>query len=1042
MKTFSNPNRAVASRRRRLWRWALGLLLAYAGIGFLILPPIIRTVAVKQLSQLLGREVSIAKVRVNPFALSGSIQGFLVKDLDGEPLLSWDEAYANFQLSSFLGRPWVFKEVMTTNPYVRVQVNPDFTFNFSDIINRFATNPSPAAAKPARPLALRVESLRIQGARASLTDRTLRRPFTRVIGPVELDLENFHTDPSSKNPYAFAGSTDAGETFSWSGHFFLDPLRSGGELKVGNVALPRFAPLFQDLLRFEVRDGVVDLAAKYQFVLSPTTNVVVVTNATFRLSALKVADPAVDGNVLELAAAAVTNASVDLFNRRGEIESVFASGAQLWVRRNSNAAINLIELAQPAPEATNAPGSVMLLMQAVTNGFASFFASTNLWAATVHAVDVTDCALDLEDLALPRPVQLRLDDIALHARQLSNLPGSNLTAEVSLRWNTNGTVKTEVRATLAPPAVDLKLDVNQLTLAPLDPYLAGFVNLFVLDSRASLAATTTLRFAPDGQPLVHFNGSARLDGFSTVDGVFTNELLRWDSVRVNDIAAQLVPPEISLGRIEVLGLAARVAVETNQAINVLSALRLNSTNRPVTAPVVPAPARKSSFAAIKKELFGTLAATATGTNTGGLNGLPKVTLNSLAISNAALQFIDQSQPAVVRFGVHDVSGEVTGISTADLRRGDLVLGGRVDRAGKFNFKGALNLLNPDLPTQLELSVADVNLTPASPYAGRLLGYQLSRGSVGVNVKYDLTGRRLKGANLIALDQFTLGSKVDSPDAVKLPIKLGLALLKDRNGRIELDVPIEGDFSDPEFRLSRVIWRVIGNVITKAATSPFSALGSLLGGKAEEASYVDFAPGSSELSTNAAVKLTALARALYERPGLELDIAGGFTPAADRDALARKKLLQRFRDLKWQSLRKSAQEQMSVDRLTLTVDEYAGYLRAAYAAAASAGRLPTNAPAAAPANSSNNRTLQDKGAASLAAGAAQAEAGLGLAQMERQLLATIPVAELELQKLATSRARRVQDYLAEVGKVEAPRLFVINGTESVTNRLARVDLRLK
>lgn len=1045
MNKLASPLKNLTPRHRRWLRWSLGLLLAYAVIGFLIAPVVVRWVAVKQLRQLLGREVTIEKVRLNPFALSGTVRGFLIKDLDGEPFVSWDEAYANFQLSSFFGHPWVFREVTTTNPYVRVQINADYSLNFSDLIQRFSTKSTLASVpkSPARPPALRVHSLRVEGARASVTDRTLRQPFTRVIGPVKLNLENFHTDPSSKNPYAFAGRTDAGETFTWNGHFFLDPIRSGGELKVSGISLPHFAPVYQDLVRFELRNGVVDLAATYQIEMSATNRVMVVTNASFRLRTLQVAEPGADADVVQLGEASVTNASVDLVARRAEVASAYAAGAALWLRRDSNAAINFIELAKPSAQASNAPGSVLLLMQAVTNAFAELFASTNLWSATVHAVDVTNCAFTLDDHSLPRPVHLRLDDIALTARHLSNIPGSNLTAQVSLRWNTNGSIKAEVSAAAAPPQADVRLAVNQLELAPLDPYLAGFVNLFVLGSRLSVDATTKLHGVDGGLPQVTFNGDARLDGFATVDGVLTNDLLQWESVRVQDIAAQLNPPTIAIGQIEVLGLNARLAVETNQTINVFSALRLQATNTSAAAePVAPsAAAPKTSLADTKRQLFGSLAESATGTNAGAVSALPKIAVNAIVISNAAIRLADHSLASPVNVSIHDVSGRISGLSTEDLRRGEIEMAGKVDRTGQFKLSGTLNPLNPDVPTQVAMTVSAVNLTPGSPYAGKFLGYQLSRGSVDLDVKYELTGLALKGANVIVLDQFTLGRQVESPDAVKLPIKLGLALLKDRNGRIELDVPIEGNLGDPEFRLRKVIFRAIGNIIAKTVASPFAALGSLLGGKSEEMSYVNFAPGSRELSTNATTKLATLAKALHERPGLELDIEGSFDPASDGVALRRQKLVDRFRELKWQALRKAAQEQIPADQVTLTSDEYASYVRAAYASALSAGTLTTNPPVAV-SQPSATRAAPEKGAQALAKTASLAEAGVTLSQMEQQLMSITPIAEPELQSLAMDRAQRVQTYLSEQGKVELPRMFPLASGESSTNRLAQVQLRLK
>src|SRR5689334_6882750 len=190
--------------KRRWLRWAVILTFAYTIFGFLILPLIVRAVAIKQISTQLDREVSIRKVRINPYALSGSIQGMLIKDKDGEPFISWDEIYGNFQLSSFFGKAWVFKEVHASKPFIRIQINKDYTFNFSDLLKRFATDPS-VPSKPSKPLVLRVDSFHIAGAQAKVTDLTPPSPFHRVIGPLEITLTGFHTDPNSRNPYAFEG---------------------------------------------------------------------------------------------------------------------------------------------------------------------------------------------------------------------------------------------------------------------------------------------------------------------------------------------------------------------------------------------------------------------------------------------------------------------------------------------------------------------------------------------------------------------------------------------------------------------------------------------------------------------------------------------------------------------------------------------------------------------------------------------------------------------------------------------------------------------
>ena len=142
---------------------------------------------------------------------------------------------------------------------------------------------------------------------------------------------------------------------------------------------------------------------------------------------------------------------------------------------------------------------------------------------------------------------------------------------------------------------------------------------------------------------------------------------------------------------------------------------------------------------------------------------------------------------------------------------------------------------------------DVDLTPASPYAGKFAGYRIAEGKLNLDLAYELVGKKLTSKNVITLDQFTFGEKVNSPDATHLPVRLAIAILKDRDGKIVLDVPIEGSLDDPKFRIGKVVERAIVNILEKVATSPFSLLGAVFGGGGEELGYQDFAPGSAELT---------------------------------------------------------------------------------------------------------------------------------------------------------------------------------------------------
>jgi len=1021
---FMKALKFLSTHKKRTAAWALGLLLFYAVTGFLILPPIIRHVAVKQLSTQLGREVSIAKVKVNPFVLSATVDGLLIKDPDGQPFVAWDEVYVNFQLSSFFGKAWVFKEISTTKPFVRVQMNKGGTFNFTDLITKFSTNAAPAAKTEPKPLALHIGRLHIGGAVAAYADFSPRTPFKRTLGPLDITLDNFQTDPDNKNPYAFTGTTDAGEQISWSGFFYLSPLRSEGELKLFHFALNKYAPLYQDFVKFEIRDGAIALDVNYKFKLDGTNLTASVNDTAFGLRDFKLGAPGDSNNLAELPVFAVTGMSADLQAHTATVDSISADGAKLFLSRDTNAAINVVELAKPSVPDAAAGDGILLLLRSVTNAVAMLLESTNQWRGTVSAVDITNCAVHLEDHVNSRPARLDLTDIEFTARNISNLPGTNLTAELSLRWNTNGSIKTVVSASLLPPTADIQIDLDKLDLGTLDPYLEPKVNLFILGSEVGLHGNVSLATPENALPQVTFHGDARLDNFRTVDGVMGEDLLKWDSLQFNGIDANLNPQAVAIREIFVDNAYARLVIETNKTINLLNALRLTNTNAPATNET-------KVIAAAPK---------AAGTNA----PLPQFAIGAIVITNTILSFSDRSMQPNVNMTIQDVNGNISGISSEQLQHANLDLHAKVDGAGPVAITGSLNPFSGTQTNHIKIAVHDVDLTPTSPYAGKFAGYEVAEGKLNLDLDYELVGKKLDSKNVITLDQFNFGAKVESPDATHLPVRLAIALLKDREGKIVLDVPVQGDLSDPKFRVGKVVVRVIENILVKVATSPFSLLGALFGGGGEELGQQDFAPGSAELTVTDKARLDSLLKGLYARPALNLEITGSVDTDGDREGLQRAALDREIRTRIWMKLRKSEQATNSVDALVLAPDVRAKWVKKLYAEAVADGKITPQLVAA----NSNlvayaaqvlpRKIVFEKGATKLKSGSAsQTITTTGTAAYQTKLLpppdpteavllVTFPVNDGDLETLAANRAKTVQAYLLASGKVTAARLFLKQG----------------
>lgn len=1043
-------NTLPAKQRRRL-KWFAIALVSYTLLGFLILPPIIKAVAVSQLKQELNRQVEIKSFRLNPYAMSVTIRGLNIQDPDAKPLLAWDEVHVNFRLRSVFTRAWGFDNVRIINPYVRVQMNKDRTFNFTDILEaHIPTNAAPKTTKPKKNVAVALRHLLVEGAKLDVTDLTPSKPFHRVIGPVKVELNNFHTDPNNRNPHVFTGTTETGETFTWGGSFSLEPVRALGEFAVENVALKELGPLYQDLVNVEIRDGLAAFSVNYAFEMSATATNAAVSNLNVSLKSFKLAQPGAAESLIEVPELAVKGVRGDLFTRELEVGSVAVKGAELNVFRDANAQFNVVQAATPNTNAS-APAGVVLLMQTATNVIAQLLTSTNLATATLRELSVADCAVNYRDDACLPPAHLRVDQINVTARNLSNRPDTNMTTEVALCWNTNGLVSAGVDATLHPLTVDVDLDVKQLQLAPLDPYLRPHLNAYILGSKVGLDGRVHLRAHPGALPEVTFAGDAGLDELNVL-GNTSEDLLRWGSLRCNGITASLEPMSVTVSNVTLKDLAARVVIETNGQINVFAVLPPTDTNAVATTetPAVPSTGAvktggiKGVFAQVKSVL-------GMNTNTAAELGLPQVTVGEVRVENSEVQFNDRSVTPPAHASLQQINATITDISTEAMQRAKIHVQTLVGGTGPVDVTAELNPLHAKAATHAKVSLKNVPLTPADPYAGKFLGYRLTKGKLNVDVEYTITDSAVKGKNVIMLDQLTLGSKVPSPDAISLPVKLGIALMKDTEGRINIDVPIEGSLDDPKFRLGKVIWGVVANVFVKAVTSPFSLLGGLVGGgDGEDMQYQVFAPGSTDLTAEAQEKLATLAKALAARPELQVVAVGNVDVEADGWVLKEGKVDALLRQVRWNSLRASARGNTRPEELSLPPEIRSSLVEQAYRALIATN--PQLAYVVVPESVVQSRTNQSaattsapilqKGASRLIsdgwkpAPSAKSEAATNATtraaaptgrptpeQMENSLAASLNLTDADYLALAKTRAERVRAHLVEQLQVATDRVLV-------------------
>ena len=340
------------------------------------------------------------------------------------------------------------------------------------------------------------------------------------------------------------------------------------------------------------------------------------------------------------------------------------------------------------------------------------------------------------------------------------------------------------------------------------------------------------------------------------------------------------------------------------------------------------------------------------------------------------------------------------------------LSGKIDKVAPLKIAGTINPLTEDTFTDLTIRFDNVDLTTAAPYTGKYVGYPIRKGKLFLDLVYKVSQKQLEAENKVAVDQLTFGEKTDSPDAMSLPVQLAVALLKDRQGRIDINLPIRGDLKDPDFKYGKAVWATLGNLLTKMVASPFALMGKLVpgGGDGDDLQHLAFEPGSTTIAPNEQKKIDALMKGLEERPGLRLEITGTADPARDRHALALQMLEQQLRT-RWRDKNGGAKNgdkpsPMDEERLIRELfDHWRSQQTPAPEKADPAQKPPT------------------------------------VEEMKRELLATVKVEEDALRTLARTRAEQVHEQLVGEGKLPDERVFLTDVDLAPSEDHEKVQSRL-
>lgn len=1012
------------SRRQVIGLAAAALLLgAYAAAGFLAVPHFARQGVSDFVRTHYGRTLTLGDIRFNPFTLNLDVTGVALPDADGQTMLSFDRLHVGLQLASLWRLGPSFGEILLERPYVRAVLRPDGELNLADLGKGFPPAPPQQPQKKSGPVRLYIGRLAVIDGSTTFEDRTRPTPFRADFRPIAFELRDFSTTAATGDAYTLNAASPQGERLDWSGTVSLAPLSSQGRFAITDLKARTLWSYLSASVPFEIDSGVIALSGDYEVGATAAGPIGVKVNVhSTTVANLGVKPQGAAEDYIALGRVQVDDTRLDLSRRAVEVAKVQLSGGEIRSWLSEQGRFNLLDLVSRAPDAAAAgavgagppaaepPPAAAAAAEAAPVPAAAPAPATGIaaraWTVSVPDISVTGLKVSAEDRQVKPAAVLVLDPLNVQVAGFNLAPDDTLDIRLDTDVNTSGKLTAQAKVAPRSGAVTAHVEAEHLGLAALQPLLGHYTSMTLL--KGELGARIDFERGADGS--LGVKGDTRVADLSTVDDQLKKDFIRWKDLRIADVSYRSQPAKLRIGSVTALDPYVRMIIAPDRSVNIKQVLTAPGARPAQATPAAdPAPSRESAPAPRARALKGKPQAAAPGVAPAAAPLTPfPVSIGAFRMVNGSADYTDLWIKPSFALGMQALNGAVTGLSSDPGSRARVQLDGKLASYSPLHIAGEVNLLSAALYTDITLSFKDLDLTVVNPYSGYFVGYQIDKGKLSVDVSYKIEQRRLNAVQHFVVDQLELGNQVDSPEARHLPLKLAVALLKDRNGVIDLPLPMSGSLDDPSFRVGPIIWKVFVNLIEKAATAPFALLGHLFGG-GEHPNVVEFAAGSAELSPPMQSQLAALTKALTERPQLKLDVPIVASAGLDRPQLARAQVIREL-SVRAETSRQGRKHPEQAAELALSdpathfgllIEEYRADLGKDTA-------LPASALAVQGAKKPEEAALD----------AANAD-------LEAALVAHVQIPDTDLEALGRARAQAIQSALLAGGQIDPSRVFVVN-----------------
>jgi len=841
-------------------------VVIYALLGFFLAPYLLEKNLVEAMRQDFDAELRVENIEINPFVLSLRITGLELDNPEGAATARIQEIFTNFQLSSLFRLALTFDEVRLSSAELFVARDKSGNMNFAYLLQSAGgegENEASADAKETGLLQALVFNFTIEDWIINWSDQLPAEPIETHFGPITIAIKELNTLPSRAGQQTVVIVTESSGTLSWTGDLQLNPLRSSGHSRLEEARFPLVSAYIRHQSGIEIVDGSADLELDYE-VYKTDSGEIKASVENFNLTFTDiVVNSFADGTgfdfagkdqqILKLPRIQLADGQFHWPEQTIALGSISIDNPQIDLSRDENGVFN-VEPRQASP----AEQEVTAAANEAASSDNDQINPAEQWLLSVGELAVNGLVLELLDQTITPVAKLGVTSFNLNISDISNLPGKRFPTRLDLQALSGGKLSLKGEVVVLPePQFDFDVNLDTLQLSGVDPYIKQQANL----SMDSGAMNLSGHISSSAEERLLFNGNLEIVDLDIAESINQDRLASWKSFRADKIAFSLAQRQLDISRLHFDQLYGDILINEDSSLNIGQVQKTDGDTS-------TAESREVTVDVDNKDADSAL----------------KIRIGDIVLANASADFKDLSLPLPFAVKIDALNGKMTTISTGSSEPSSVSLEGKVDEFGLARISGTVTPLDPADNTDLVVSFENISVPEFTPYSIPFAGHEVASGKLDLKLGYEVKDGQLAGENSIILRDFELGKEVPHPDALDLPLGLAIALLKDVNGKIDIDLPVRGNVDDPDFSYGGVILGALGDLLVKIVLSPFTALGSLLGIEASELEYVKFLDGRFDLTPPEMEKAGKLAEALSLRPELQLTIAGVSDAAADGLAL--------------------------------------------------------------------------------------------------------------------------------------------------------------